>query len=93
MQDEKRKILEMVGEGKISQEDALRLLDALGEDGADPVGEAFQSTLADLRGGQESGGQQEPGAAPAEEGIWKKWGRPPGKWGRCSRRRPRLRWT
>ena len=74
MQDEKRKILEMVGEGKISQEDALRLLDALGEDGADPVGEAFQSTMGDLRGGQESGGQQEPGAAPAQEGIWEEMG-------------------
>ena len=74
MQDEKRKILEMVGEGKISQEDALRLLDALGEDGADPVGEVFQSTMEDLRGGQESGGQQEPGAAPAQEGIWEEMG-------------------
>lgn len=76
MQDEKRKILEMVGEGKISQEDALRLLDALGEDGADPVGEAFQSTMEDLRGGQQSGGQpyQEPIAGPPQEGIWEEMG-------------------
>ncbi len=32
MNDEKRQILEMVGEGKISQEEALRLLEALGDE-------------------------------------------------------------
>lgn len=46
MQDEKRKILEMVGEGKISQEDALRLLDALEED---PVDRAFEEAMSQLR--------------------------------------------
>lgn len=46
MQDEKRKILEMVGEGKISQEDALRLLEALEED---PVDRAFGEAMSQLR--------------------------------------------
>ena len=35
MDSEKRRILEMVGEGKISQEDALRLLDALEDERVD----------------------------------------------------------
>lgn len=32
MSDEKRQVLEMLEAGKITQEDAVRLLEALGED-------------------------------------------------------------
>lgn len=74
MQDEKRQILEMVGEGKISQEDALRLLEALEDDGQpDTVGQAFQSTMEELRGEANEGGAgpyKGPVTPPAQEGIW-----------------------
>ena len=46
MNDEKRRILEMVADGRISQEDALRLLDALEEDTVD---RAFGHAMAQLR--------------------------------------------
>ena len=46
MDSEKRRILEMVGEGKISQEDALRLLDALEDERVD---RAFEDAMARLR--------------------------------------------
>ncbi len=59
MDSEKRRILEMVGEGKISQEDALRLLDALEDERVD---KAFEEAMSRLREGQE-----QPGAQPQEE--------------------------
>lgn len=51
MNEEKRQILEMVGEGKITQEDALRLLDALEEEKVD---RAFEEAMAQLREEQQS---------------------------------------
>lgn len=78
MDSEKRRILEMVGEGKISQEDALRLLDALEDERVD---RAFEDAMARLRenpGGPAGQPQAGPGPAepevmppqPAEGDIW-----------------------
>lgn len=85
MNDEKRKILEMVGEGKISQDDALRLLDALEDDRVD---RAFDEAMAHLREEQAEAGPQEPPPQPEppepveaqvipprpEESIWGEMG-------------------
>lgn len=70
MNDEKRQILEMVGEGKISQEDALRLLEALEDDRVD---RAFGEAMAHLR--EEPPGSAPPppagpGSPPRQEDIW-----------------------
>ena len=63
MDSEKRRILEMVGEGKISQEDALRLLDALEDERVD---RAFEDAMARLREDPgEPAGQPQAGPGPA----------------------------
>ena len=75
MNEEKRQILEMVGEGKISQEDALRLLEALEDD---PVDRAFDEAMSQLREDQGKAGPEppppeppiEPTVRPRQEGIW-----------------------
>ncbi len=77
MHDEKRQILEMVGEGKISQEDALRLLEALEDDRVD---RAFGEAMAELRQNQEEQKEQAPPpepeqpfvppVPPRQEGLW-----------------------
>ncbi len=65
MDNEKRKILEMVGEGRITQEEALRLLDAL--EGS-TVDQAFGQAMAQLRGGQEGPKKGAPPEAEAPQG-------------------------
>lgn len=64
MDNEKRKILEMVSEGKITQEEALRLLNALEGDAVD---QAFGQAMAQLRDGQDPQGDPPPPQdAPAQ---------------------------
>jgi len=82
MQDEKRQILEMVGEGKISQEDALKLLEALEDDQVD---RAFSEAMTQLREEQSTNDGDAPGETappvqpeppvepevlPRQDGIW-----------------------